>query len=133
MTREPELYYRTSETGAAVFAVDVENRNRRTELRQIATVNLRNDKIKPHGQHELSATETAAIERWMAERRIILTERALENVLRTVDHLNLTAAWAQKQATPKELERVTDALLMAMHDLRCVLVRKAPDETSGDV
>ncbi len=37
------------------------------------------------------------------------------------------AAWAQQKATPDELEMVTDALLLAMHDLRAVLVRKKAD------
>ena len=41
-----------------------------------------------------------------------------------MDYLNLTTHWAQSRATDDQLEDVTDALLLAMHDLRSVLVRK---------
>ena len=75
----------------------------------------------------LSEGDRAEIERWLKARRGTLKEREIEDILRTVDHLNLTAAWAQQKATPDELERVTDALLLAMHDLRAVLVRKKAD------
>ncbi len=44
-----------------------------------------------------------------------------------IDHLNLTAHWANSRATDAQLEEVTDALLLAMHDLRSVLVRKKAD------
>ena len=49
-----------------------------------------------------------------------------------VDHLNLTTQWAQSKATNAELEAVTDALLLAMHDLRTVLVRKKADRVLSD-
>ena len=53
-----------------------------------------------------------------------LAERDLDDILRTVDHLNLTTHWAQSRASEDDLERITDTLLLAMHDLRGVLVRK---------
>ena len=48
-------------------------------------------------------------------------------ILRTVDHLNLTAQWAQSRATDEQLDAVTDLLLLTMHDLRTVLVRRKAD------
>jgi peroxiredoxin len=123
----PEYYFRIRENGAMVFRVDTENRLRRIEMDQIAVVNVRNGEIKAHGQRELSDDETALIQDWMESRRQQLAEREVDDILRTVDHLNLTAAWAQQKATPDELERVSDALLLAMHDLRSVLVRKKSD------
>jgi peroxiredoxin len=123
----PEYYFRIRENGAMVFRVDTENRLRRIEMDQIAVVNVRNGEIKAHGQRELSDDETALIQDWMENRRQQLAEREVDDILRTVDHLNLTAAWAQQKATPDELERVSDALLLAMHDLRSVLVRKKSD------
>ncbi|VAV88512.1 FIG00992248: hypothetical protein, partial [hydrothermal vent metagenome] len=48
-------------------------------------------------------------------------------------YLNTTAQWVQSRATDAELEDVTDALLLAMHDLRSVLVRKKADRVlKGD-
>ncbi len=38
--------------------------------------------------------------------------------------MNQTAHWAQSKATEEQLELVTDSVLLAMHDLRTVLVRK---------
>ena len=51
----------------------------------------------------------------------------MDDIHRAIDHLNLTAQWAQARATQDQLEEVTDALLLAMHDLRSVLVRKKAD------
>ena len=49
-----------------------------------------------------------------------------------MDTLNLTAHWAQSRATDAQLDQVTDALLLAMHDLRTVLVRKKADRLPRD-
>jgi hypothetical protein len=44
-----------------------------------------------------------------------------------VDYLNTTTQWIQSKATDAQLDAVTDDLLLAMHDLRAVLVRKKAD------
>lgn len=131
----PEYYFRIRDNGAMVFRVDAENRMRRIEMEQIAVVNVKNGEVKPHGGRELTDADRTAIEGWKTERQALLAAREVDDILRTVDRLNLTAAWAQQRATPEELERVSDALLLAMHDLRTVLVRKKSDrvkkETDG--
>ncbi len=111
-----------------VFRVDAENRMRRIEMEQIAVVNVKNGEVKPHGGRELSAADRDEIDKWLVARRAQLAAREVDDILRTVDRLNLTAAWAQQKATPEELEAVSDALLLAMHDLRSVLVRKKSDQ-----
>ena len=120
----PDYYFRVRENGAAVYRVETENRERRLELDQIAVVNVKRGDWKPQGDRVLSAGDEAAIREWLAARQAELAARALDDIGRTVDHLNLTAGWAQSQATDAELEAVTDRLLLAMHDLRSVLVRK---------
>ncbi|MBZ4023858.1 hypothetical protein CKO11_15505 [Rhodobacter sp. TJ_12] len=120
----PEYYFRIRENGAAVFRVDTENRQRRIEMDQIAVVNIKNGEIKPQGERKLSADDLRAIEDWMTRRIAQLAQRDVDDILRTVDHLNLTTQWVQSKATDAQLEEVTDALLLAMHDLRSVLVRK---------
>ncbi len=127
MTELPEYYFRVRENGAAVFRVDTENRHRRIEMDQIAVINIKNGDVKPHGDRTLSVDDQAVITKWMDERRALLARRDIDDILRTVDHLNLTAQWAQSKADPEALEAVTDRLLMAMHDLRSVLVRKKAD------
>ena len=131
MTELPEYYFRVRENGAMVFRVDTENRQRRIEMDQIAVINIRNGEVKPHGGRDLSSEDMAEIDAWMAERRELLATRAIDDILRTVDHLNPTTQWAQSKASEDELEEVTDALLFAMHDLRSVLVRKKADRLMG--
>ena len=120
----PDYYFRIRENGAAVFKVDTENRQRRIELEEIAMVNVKNGNIKPHGDHKLSPADSAAINGWLADRRKLLESREVDDILRAVDHLNLTAHWVQTRASEAQLDAVTDTLLLAMHDLRSVLVRK---------
>lgn len=123
----PNYYFRVRENGAAVFRVDTENRHRRIEMDQIAVLNIKNGDVKPQGDRKLTKEDKAAIAEWMEERRALLAERDIDDILRTVDHLNLTTQWAQSKATPEQLEDITDTLLLTMHDLRSVLVRKKAD------
>lgn len=123
----PEYYFRVRENGAFVFRVDTENRQRRIEMDQIAVVNIKNGQIKAHGERELSKADMAEIERWMAQRKAMLAKRDIDDIHRAVDYLNLTTHWANSSGTDEDLEEVTDRLLLAMHDLRSVLVRKKAD------
>ena len=128
----PDYYFRVRENGAFVFRVDTENRQRRIEMDQIAVINTRNGEIKPHGGRDLSPRDMEVIGEWMAERQAVLAARDIDDILRAVDYLNLTTHWAQSRATDEQLEEVTDALLLAMHDLRSVLVRKKADRLLKD-
>ena len=124
MTELPEYYFRVRETGAVVFHISTNNKHRRIEMDEIATVNISNGNIRPHGERVLNADETSIITEWIAARRAVLAERDIDDIHRAVDYLNLTTQWAQSRATAADLEEVTDRLLLAMHDLRSVLVRK---------
>jgi len=123
----PDYYFRVRDNGAAVFRVDTENRQRRLDMVEIALANIRNGNIKPHGDTVLSEADMAAIRDWMAARIETLARRDIDDIHRAVDHLNLTTHWVQSKATDAQLEEVTDALLLAMHDLRNALVRKKAD------
>ncbi len=68
----------------------------------------------------------------MQERTALLAVRDIDDILRAVDYLNLTSQWAQAKATDEQLNAVTDNLLLAMHDLRSVLVRKKADRLMRD-
>lgn len=132
MTDLPEYYFRVRDNGAFVFRVDTENRQRRIDMEQIAVVNTRNGQIKPHGERELTAEDMTVIKEWMQERIELLAQRDIDDIHRAVDYLNTTAHWAQSKASDEDLENVTDALLLAMHDLRTVLVRKKADRLLND-
>lgn len=120
----PEFYFRLKENGATVFRVETENRMNRLELEPIATVNLRNAQVRPQGTRVLSAEENEAIADWLVARQALQQERDADDVLRAMDQISLLTHWAQSRATDAELEQMTDAILLAMHDLRSVLVRK---------
>jgi len=129
----PDLYFRIRDNGAAVFRLDPETRHGRIDLEQVAVVNVRTGEIRPQGDRKLSAAETAEIAAWLKARSEVLARREGDGIAGTIEALNLTAHWAQTRATDDELDAVTDALLLAMHDLRSVLVRKAADRiNTGD-
>lgn len=94
---------------------------------QIAVINIRNGEVKPHGERTLSETDLAEITRWMTDRTALLAKRDIDDIHRAVDYLNITTQWVQSKASEQQLEDVTDALLLSMHDLRSVLVRKKAD------
>ncbi|MFV0492149.1 MAG: hypothetical protein ACK5M4_10045 [Pseudorhodobacter sp.] len=127
----PDYYFRIRENGAFAFRIEVENRRRRFSLTQIAAINIRNGEVKPHGDTLLTERDIAEIDRWIAMRRDQLAQRELDDILRAIDHLNLTTQWAQSRATPEQLSTVTDKLLLAMHDLRQVLIRKRAESLTG--
>ena len=128
----PDYYFRIRDNGAVVFRVDTESRNRRIELVELATVNVRNGNIKPHGEAALSPADLAAIRDWTARRTALLARRDIDDILRAVDYLNTTTQWAQSKASDAQLAQVTDDLLLAMHDLRSVLVRRKAERLTKD-
>ena len=128
----PEYYFRVRENGAIVFRVVNDSRLRRLDMKEIAVINTRNGQIKPHGNNELSDDAREVINDWMAERREVLAARDIDDIYRAVDYLNLTSQWAHSTATDEQLEEVSTALLLAMHDLRSVLVRKKADRVPDE-
>ena len=123
----PDYYFRVRENGAFVFRLDTENRQRRIEMDQIAVINVKNGEVKAHGERVLSDADKEAISAWMQARTALLARRDIDDIHRAVDNMNLTAHWANTRASADQLEDVTDDLLLAMHDLRSVLVRKKAD------
>lgn len=131
MNELPDYYFRIRDNGATVFRVDSDNPHRRIEMDQIAVINTNRGDYKAYGDTQLTDRDTAAIMAWLADRTAVLKRRALDDIYRAVDDLNLTAHWVQAKASDAELESVTEPLLMAMHDLRSVLVRKMADRVLG--
>jgi hypothetical protein len=128
----PELYFRVKENGASVFRVVTDTRQNRMDLVQIANANVRNGEIRPQGGETPTDTEETEIRNWIEARRDELGARQMQDIDRTLDFLNLSTQWAQTKATEEELEAVSDRLLLAMHDLRTVLVRKKADRLLKD-
>ena len=124
MNKPSNLYFRTKDNGAAVFRVDIDNPQKRLELQPIANLNLNKGQINPHSEYPPTADETAEIESWISQRQVIIAKRQTDDILRLIDELNSTAHWLQTKADDDTLDSVADDLLLAMHDLRSVIVRK---------
>ncbi|MGR3485683.1 MAG: hypothetical protein ACU0BF_10095 [Paracoccaceae bacterium] len=132
---KPKLHFRTRDNGAMVYRVEMGGRDGRLDLDPLAQVILRKREVRVQGERELSADEAAAIEEWMDDRAGILRERRIDDIHRAIEHLNATAHWVQTQATTEEVDSFAEPLLMAMHDLRTTLVRRAAEgltQTQGD-
>ena len=120
----PDYYFRVKENGASVFRLDTENRHRRIEMDHIANVNIRSGEIRPNGKKGLTDDDMTAIQKWTDDRAALLDKRDVDDIFRVIDQMNLTAQWVQSRAADEQIEQFSDALLLAMHDLRTVLVRK---------
>ncbi|MEM9248376.1 MAG: hypothetical protein AAGB05_06720 [Pseudomonadota bacterium] len=123
----PSYFFRIRDNGALVFRVADDSRTRRLEFEQIAVVNMRSGEVKPHGGRALTEADDAAITEWIEARQEILARRTLEDVRLCIEQINRTAQWAQSKASEQDLAEVTDTLLLSIHDLRSVLVRKKAD------
>lgn len=126
----PRYYFRHRDNGASVFRIDPENRQRRLELDEIAHLNIKNGQIKAHGTYVLTAEDHAAIDAWMAQRQATLSQREDEAAQRLIEEMNLLTQWLQSKASPAQIDALGDELLLAMHDLRSVLIRKKSDALS---
>jgi hypothetical protein len=124
MSTKSDLFFRVRDNGAAVFRVDTENRQHRLELVQITVADIRNGNVKPEGEHVPTAAERNDIDAWIEGRRKLLAASKVDGIKRASNHLNETAQWVQSDATNAQISEFSDVLLMAMHDLRTVLVRK---------
>ncbi|WP_316013077.1 hypothetical protein [Roseobacter sp. HKCCA0434] len=127
----PALHFRPRDNGAMVFRVETENRQQRLELRQLATLNIRSGEIKPQGQQQPSEDELAAMRDWIETRRAQLAARDEDEMARLVDALGAAAQWMQARASDEQVATHADPLLMAMHDLRAMILRRQID-AAGD-
>jgi hypothetical protein len=131
MNTPSNLYFRTKDNGAAVFRVDIENRQKRLELQPIANLNLNKGQINANSEFPPTADEVVEIESWITQRQEIILKRQSDDIQRLVDDLNATAHWLQTKADDDTLDAVADNLLLAMHDLRSVIVRKKSEQLTG--
>jgi hypothetical protein len=128
----PRHYFRLRDPGALVFRVDDATLHGRLELLPLALVNLRNGEVKPQGGQALTAEDEDAIAAWVREHRAAFAARDADDIRRTVEQINHAAHWAQTRASDAQLDEVSQDLLLAMHDLRSVLVRRRAARISPD-
>lgn len=132
MENNKNLYFRVRDNGAAVFRLNTQNRQQRMEFKQIATLNLHKAEIKPQSGTPPTESEIAQIDAWIVKRRKIVADRQIEDIKLSIEHLNATAQWIQSKASQDQINEFADELLVAMHDLRMVIVRKKSDALEND-
>lgn len=128
MENKHEYYFRISLDGATVFILNRETRHKRIELQEIATIFMPQAKVTPISGRSLSSEEERAIENWISERKKYLYEQDTATAKRVVEDINKLTHWARYQATPEQLNPVNDDLLLAIYDLRSVLVKKMAEQ-----
>lgn len=115
-----KLYFRRRKQGAFAFRLDVENRQRRLEMVQVATINGKWE-IRPHKKNPPTDAELAEIEKWVATHR---DGSELLPVEEAIAEINLLTQWIVKDATDDEVLSWSDPVLLAVHDLRYEIVRR---------
>ena len=121
--RHMQLYYRHRRNGVIVFRMEVANRQRRIELNQIATISS-DGEITPHARRTPTEAELTEIRAWWTD----WTSRGDENPLNETEaflvELNRFTDWVQRHAPDAQVDAHSDPLLMALLDLRQVVVRR---------
>lgn len=118
------LYFRARKNGATVFRMTQNDRDRRLDMIQIATIKAKAGTYALRDEIIATPEELSEIEAWIRQHRHLAADARRDDVDRIIEQINYTAQWAQAEAAEEELQRVADDLLLAIHDLRSVLVRR---------
>ena len=122
-----QLYFRHRENGIVVFRMEVANRQRRIELNQIASIN-RQGEITPHKRRTPTEAEMAEIEKWQSDWQARADADNLNTTEKFLVELNQFTDWVQRRADHAEVDAHSDPLLMAILDLRQVVVRRLSED-----
>lgn len=126
------LYYRHRTNGVTVFRMEVSNRQRRIELNQIASISRRGE-IVPHKRNVPSEAELAEMADWFVTWQARSDAEQLDETEKFLVEINHFTDWVHRRADDGEIDAQSDALLMALLDLRQVIVRRLSNlPTPGD-
>ena len=126
-----KLYYRHRKNGAVVFRLEVANRQRRIELNQIASIS-KTGKIIPHKRRPPTEAEVEEMTRWWADWHARADTEQLTESEKFLVELNEFTDWFQRRAEHAAVDAASDPLLMALLDLRQVVVRRLSDIPDED-
>jgi hypothetical protein len=129
MTGAPErrYYFRVRPGGAMLLRIDHDPRLRRSRMSRVAGIDLSARAVLPSDAPNLTDEEAALIRDWL-DKGNGLSGKGAEAVAQ-IGHI---AHWAHFIARPDELAQATEELLLAMQDLREVLVNKAAQRARAD-
>ena len=115
-----DYYFRPRPGGAMMLRIQYDPRLRRSEMHRIAGINRASGAVNVTDGHDLTDLERALIDTWLANGNGLTGVAA-----QAAEQIGHIAHWAQFKASPAELDAASEELLLAMQDLREVLVRKA--------
>lgn len=118
-----KLYYRLRKKGALVFRMEIANRQRRIELNQIATISA-DGEVVPHRRRPATDAEIAEAASWWQDWCARRKAGRLAETERVMAELNAFTDWMAREAPDGEVATLSDPLLMALLDLRQVVVRR---------
>ena len=118
-----KLYYRHRKNGAVVFRLEVSNRQRRIELNQISSI-AKNGEIVPHKRRPPTDAEIEEMTVWWAQWNAKRDTDQLTETEAFLQELNVFTDWVQRRAPDEVVDAGSDPLLMAILDLRQVIVRR---------
>jgi hypothetical protein len=121
-----KYYFRPRPGGAALLKITYDARLKRSRLHRIAGVEA-SGVVRVVEGYTLSDAEQALIADYLAQGNGLKGRAA-----QAVADIGQIAHWAQFRASPDELAQATEELLLAMQDLREVLVRKAAQRGTQD-
>ncbi len=121
-----KLYYRHRQNGVVVFRMEVSNRQRRIELNQIASI-AKTGEIVPHKRRPPSDEEIEEMTGWWASWQARQHTDDLSETEKFLVEINQFTDWVQRRADSAEVNDMSDDLLMALLDLRQVVVRRLSD------
>ncbi len=128
----PELYFRIKDNGASVYRVSKSSKSGRIEFSQIATAVLRNDKIKPHSDHELTDNEIEQITNWMASQKDNHLSDLAQVFRRISRDVNLaTNLLSSDNGAHKELNESINLLLLSLLDMQRATSQRAIKVRAG--
>ena len=113
-------YFRLRPGGAMMLRIAYDPRLRRSDMHRVAGINRASGAVDVTIGHDLTDEERGLIDGWLAKGNGL--EGASAKAIEEIGHI---AHWAQFRASPSDLATATEELLLAMQDLREVLVRKA--------
>ena len=118
-----KLYYRLRRQGALVFRMEVANRQRRIELNQVAAISASGE-VTPHRRRPASDAEMAEAAAWWRDWCARRDAGRLTETERFMAELNGFTDWMAREAPDDEVAGLSDPLLLALLDLRQVVVRR---------
>jgi len=129
--RLPNHYFRIGVSEVIVHRIVTDERLNRLNMVRIATINMNLQFWNVDGGMVLDDADEAAINDWITKRRGMAGIIDEHNVRQIIEKMNSTADWFENMAGKEEVLSTSQPLLLAIYDLRSVIVKRKADALSS--